>query len=585
MDEAAPNPAKTTLAHAFLLLASVGAVSGFAPSGLPASSRAPSAAPSAPHSLARIARRGRAGPSTATAARAGGPSTPSVTAAGMSAARAAAELRQRFRSGATRPYAWRRQQLEGVIRMLTECEDELIAAVCKDTGKPPEEMRLSEVTQTLCAARHMARSLRGWMADERFASWGILFPSTPTIRHEPHGVVLMIAPFNFPLMLILKPLLGAVAAGNCVLVKPSEACPETSALVARLFPQFLDAQSIRVFEGAVPETQALLAERWDFVCFTGSQRVGRLVAKAAAEHMTPCLLELGGKNVAIVDQEVHSLAVVARRLLWGKFMNAGQSCVAPDVVVCVGAVQAAALKAAMLDCYRSFYGGDPRRSPDFGRLVTPAAARRVQQLLQGTDVGDVLVGGEADPEDRYVAPTILWETPASSKLMREEIFGPVLSVVTVPTVDDAISYTDSITRDPLALYVFSSRKTETQRILAAIPSGGAVVNDCMIHQGLPHLPFGGRGLSGLGTYHGRYSFETFSQKRTILYKHGNRDHPLIDFWIRYPPGDRAKALILTFLARNLPFLPSGVASVIKALVLVAPGVVGLCLYLKGRLLL
>jgi aldehyde dehydrogenase (NAD+) len=252
---------------------------------------------------------------------------------------AAAQLRQHFRSGSTRSLAWRMQQIEGVIKMLTECENELIAAVCKDTGKPVEEMRIGEVTQTLCAARLIASKLKSWMKDEYFPTWGILVPSTPTVRHEPYGAVLLIAPFNFPLMLILKPLLGAVAAGNCVLVKPSEACPETSALVARLLPKYLDPEAIRVYEGGVSETQALLAQRWDFICFTGSNRVGQIVAKAAAEYMTPCLLELGGKNVAIVDEEVYSVAVAARRLLWGRFFNAGQSCIAPDVVVCVGAKQ------------------------------------------------------------------------------------------------------------------------------------------------------------------------------------------------------------------------------------------------------
>jgi aldehyde dehydrogenase (NAD+) len=203
-------------------------------------------------------------------------------------------------------------------------------------------------------------------------------------------------------------------------------------------------------------------------------------------------------------------------------------------IVCI--LQAQALKQKMLQCYKVFYGQDPKKSPDFGRLISKDAARRVQQLLEqpGANVGEVLIGGQVDVEDRYVAPTILSETPATSKLMEEEIFGPVVSVVTTSSVEDAIRYVDSITRDPLALYVFSSRPAIVSKIIEAIPSGGVVVNDCMVHQGLPNMPFGGRGDSGLGTYHGRFSFETFSQKRTILYKHFNRNHPLIDFWIRCP---------------------------------------------------
>ena len=244
----------------------------------------------------------------------------------MAAERVAAELQERFRSGETRSYAWRMKQIRGVIRMMTECETELISAVCTDTGKPVEEMRISEITQTLCAASFIEKNLEGWMADEYLGTWGILFPSTPTIRHEPYGTVLLMAPFNFPLMLVVKPLLGAVAAGNCVLVKPSELCPATSALMAKLFPMYLDPLAVRVLEGGVAVSQALISQRWDFICFTGSKRVGKIVAKAAAEHLTPCLLELGGKNVAIVDEQVHSLDVVARRLLWGRFLNAGQAC-------------------------------------------------------------------------------------------------------------------------------------------------------------------------------------------------------------------------------------------------------------------
>jgi acyl-CoA reductase-like NAD-dependent aldehyde dehydrogenase len=493
----------------------------------------------------------------------------------------AAELTARFRSGETRTYQWRMQQVRGIIKMLTECEDELIAAVCKDTGKPVEEMRISEVTQTLCAARLIESDLKGWMADKSFPSWGILFPSTPTLRHEPHGVVLMIAPFNFPLMLVLKPLLGAVAAGNCVLIKPSDACPDTSRILVKLFPKYLDGSAIRIMDGGVELTKSLLAHRWDFICFTGSKRVGKIVAKAAAEHLTPCLLELGGKNVAVVDEHVHSLDVVARRLLWGRFLNAGQSCVAPDVVVCVSSLQAEALKKKMLECYKVFYGTEPKKSPDFGRLISKDAVLRIQTLLQRNDIGEVLIGGDADAEHRYVAPTILSETPASSQLMQDEIFGPVMSVVTVESVDAAIQYVDSITRDPLALYIFSSRKLVVQKILNAIPSGGAVVNDCMVQQGLPHLPFGGRGNSGLGTYHGRFSFDTFSQKRSILYKHGNRNHPLVDFWIRYPPADKTKAFLLTWLARKLPFLPGRVGTVLKLIIAVAP--LALWFYSKSRI--
>jgi aldehyde dehydrogenase (NAD+) len=258
-------------------------------------------------------------------------------------------------------------------------------------------------------------------------------------------------------------------------------------------------------------------------------------------------------------------------------------CIYACIYACI--LQAQALKQKMLQCYKVFYGQDPKKSPDFGRLISKDAARRVQQLLEqpGANVGEVLIGGQVDVEDRYVAPTILSETPASSKLMEEEIFGPVVSVVTTSSVEDAIRYVDSITRDPLALYVFSSRPAIVSQIIEAIPSGGVVVNDCMVHQGLPNMPFGGRGDSGLGTYHGRFSFETFSQKRTILYKHFNRNHPLIDFWIRYPPVDGTKAFLLTWFARNLPLLPGRVSGVLKALIVAASLLYAAYLFWRPRI--
>ncbi len=334
----------------------------------------------------------------------------------------------------------------------------------------------------------------------------------------------MIGPWNYPIQLLLSPLVGAIAAGNAAVLKPSELAPASAAALAELVPRYLDTACIRVIEGGVPETEELLAERFDYIFFTGSTRVGRIVMEAAAKHLTPVTLELGGKSPCIVARDA-DMDVAARRIAWGKLVNAGQTCVAPDYVL-VDAAAADSLVHRLEAAIRDFYGDDPRQSPDFARIVSPAHHARLCSFFED---GDVVVGGAADPDDRYVAPTILRNVRPDAKVMQEEIFGPILPVLTVESVDEAIEFVNAREK-PLALYVFTRDKATSRRVVERTSSGGACINDVVAHLGVPDLPFGGVGESGMGAYHGRHGFETFSHRKAVLDK-----STLVDPALRYPP--------------------------------------------------
>eukprot|EP00286_Rhodomonas_abbreviata_P025483 CAMPEP_0181299624 /NCGR_PEP_ID=MMETSP1101-20121128/6448_1 /TAXON_ID=46948 /ORGANISM="Rhodomonas abbreviata, Strain Caron Lab Isolate" /LENGTH=500 /DNA_ID=CAMNT_0023404791 /DNA_START=20 /DNA_END=1522 /DNA_ORIENTATION=+ len=465
------------------------------------------------------------------------------------------DLRRTFDTGVTRPYKWRYNQIKAVSRMVTEHEEEWVAALAVDLQKPACEAIMGEVCNVTAAAGILLKNLKSWMQHEAVSCFGLLVPASCEIRHEPYGVVLVIGPYNYPVQLTLKPLVGALSAGNCVLVKPSEMTPQTSKLLARLIPQYLDKECIKVVEGGVPETQALLAQPFDFFFFTGSHRVGKIVAVAAAEKLKPYVLELGGKNAAIVDESVESLNVVAKRLAWALSYNCGQSCVKPDYVV-VLRKNSDKLKQKLVKCFNDFFGDKPIDSPDFARQINKNACLRIQKLLSDNP-GEVLCGGEVVPEDRYVAPTILSETPKTSAIMQEEIFGPICSVITVDTIDEAIAYVNEMSDKPLAFYVFSSRSAVIEKCFSKVQSGGAISNDVLMAPVVPNMPFGGLGSSGDGFYQGRYSFETFSHKRSVVRKHMSFDNPACDPVVRYPPfvSSPLKQKVFRFLADNLPLFP------------------------------
>ncbi|MEU1291332.1 aldehyde dehydrogenase family protein [Streptomyces sp. NPDC005840] len=424
-----------------------------------------------------------------------------------------ARLRATFRTGRTKPVAWRMEQLRGLRAMLTEKGSELAEALHADLGKSATEARRTEIDFTVREIDHTLDHLADWLRPEPAPVPAHLgSDATAWTQYDPLGVVLVIAPWNYPAQLLLAPLVGALAAGNAVVVKPSELAPATSAALARLLPGCLDTDAFAVVEGGIPETTALLAERFDHIFYTGNGAVGRIVLRAAAEHLTPVTLELGGKSPAFVDSDA-DVQVVADRLARGKFLNAGQTCVAPDYVL-TDPETAAALEPALARAVEGLFGTEPKESGEYGRIVNERHFDRLSGLLGS---GRVVVGGDTDRAVKYIAPTVLADVDPSSPVMGEEIFGPILPIVTVPGLDDAIGFIND--RDkPLALYVFSESEGTRDRIAAETSSGGLGHGLPLAHLTVSDLPFGGVGESGMGNYHGRYSLETFSHRKAVLRK-------------------------------------------------------------------
>ncbi|MER6677440.1 aldehyde dehydrogenase family protein [Streptomyces sp. NPDC000983] len=454
-----------------------------------------------------------------------------------------AGLRATFDTGLTRPAAWRRRQLRALRRLLLDHTPAIEEALYDDLRKGRTESHLTEIGQVLTEIEHALRHLDRWMRPRRVAVPLNIKPATARIHPEPLGVCLIIAPWNYPLTLTLNPLVGALAAGNAAVVKPSELAPATSGLLADLLPRHLEA--VAVVEGAVEETTTLLAQRFDHIFYTGNGTVGRVVAAAAAKNLTPTTLELGGKSPVFID-ETADMTVTARRLAWGKFTNAGQTCVAPDYVLVTQAARDALL-AALPAAVHQMYGANPRTSADYGRIVND---RHFHRLTALTTDGDLLIGGTSDAAERYIAPTVLTDVPPGAPVMTEEIFGPILPILTVRGVDDAIDFINA--RDkPLSLYAFTRDKSARQALLERTSSGGLVLNAPMIHLGVPDLPFGGVGPSGMGAYHGKASFDTFTHRKPLLSKPTRPDTLRL---IYAPHTTRSFALIAKAVSRTHPLL-------------------------------
>jgi aldehyde dehydrogenase (NAD+) len=424
-----------------------------------------------------------------------------------------ARLRATFRTGRTKPVEWRTGQLRRLRAMLTERGEEIAAALRADLGKSTREAYGSEIDFTIREIDHTLDHLDEWLRPEPAPVPARLGDdATAWTQYDPLGVVLVIAPWNYPAQLLLAPVAGALAAGNAVVAKPSEVAPATSAVLARLLPAYLDTEAVAVVEGGIPETTALLAERFDQIFYTGNGVVGRIVMRAAAEHLTPVALELGGKSPAFVDRDT-DLAVVAERLARGKFLNAGQTCVAPDYVL-TDPETAKALEPALAKAVQELFGSEPKESGDYGRIVNERHFDRLSGLLGS---GRVAVGGDTDRAAKYIAPTVLTDVDPASPVMQEEIFGPILPIVTVPDLDSAIDFVND--RDkPLALYVFSESDGTRDRFAAETSSGGLGHGLPLAHLTVSDLPFGGVVESGMGSYHGRYSIDTFSHRKAVLAK-------------------------------------------------------------------
>jgi aldehyde dehydrogenase (NAD+) len=466
-------------------------------------------------------------------AEAAAPAAPRWEGAGSGPAATVARLRATFTGGRTRPLAWRLQQLEGLRTLLHEREQDILDALSSDLGKPRVEGFLTDIGFVRSEVDQLAKNLPQWIRPETVPTPLALKPGQSKIVREPLGVVLVIAPWNYPLQLALVPLAGALAAGNTALLKPSELTPACSALLAKWVPAYVDPEAVAVLEYGPEETERLLDERFDHIFFTGSSRVGRLVAAKAAQHLTPVPLELGGKSPAFVHRDAN-LEVAARRIAWGKFLNAGQTCIAPDYVLVDSSVEGE-LCEHLATAVRSFFGDDPSRSPDFARIVSERHARRLAAFL--TD-GEIVVGGQVDPANRYVAPTVLRGVSPDAPVMQEEIFGPILPVVAVDGMQEAIDFVND--RDqPLALYVFTENLALADLVIERTSSGGAGVNCTVTHVTSPNLPFGGVGPSGYGAYHGRATFETFTHRRSVLTKSTS-----VDPAMAYPPYKGLKARVV-----------------------------------------
>jgi len=442
-------------------------------------------------------------------------------------------VRRGFDSGRTRPLAWRLEQLDRLKALLQENSDRLVEALQADLGKPTLEAFTTDVAIVVGEIATARKQLKRWMQPEKVATPINVQPARSWIQREPLGVVLVIAPWNYPVQLLLLPVLGAIAAGNAVVMKPSEVSAHTSALLAELVPRYLDPEACVLVEGAVPETTALLAESFDHIFYTGGGRVARVVMRAAANHLTPVTLELGGKSPCIVDESA-KLALAARRIAWGKFLNAGQTCIAPDYVL-VHERHEQALVDSLRQALREFYGEDPKQTADFARIASIQHFRRLQAFLKD---GEPVIGGQTDEEQRYIAPTVLRGVDPDSAVMSEEIFGPVLPVLPVQDVNDAVSFVRRREK-PLALYLFTESAENERKVVEQTSSGGVCVNGTIWQVGNSNLPFGGVGPSGMGAYHGKASFECFSHRKAVVKKSTR-----FDLKAMYPPYGALKTKLV-----------------------------------------
>ena len=443
-----------------------------------------------------------------------------------------AAARAAFAAGTTRPLAWRRATLERVRDLIQEREPRLLDALAADFGKPRFEAWTTELGFTISEINHVLAHLGSWMQPDKVATPIAFKPGSSSVVPEPVGVACVIAPWNYPVQLLLAPMVAAISAGNAVVAKPSELAPAAAAELASLI-EAIDDPAVAVVLGGVAESTELLAQRFDHILYTGNSRVARIVMRAAAEHLTPVTLELGGKSPAIVSRHAN-VPVAARRIAWGKFMNAGQTCIAPDYVLVERPVHDQ-LVAALGASISEFYGNDPQASADYTRIVNEPHFHRLEKLL---DSGTVAHGGITDADTRYIAPTVLTGVSADDPVMGEEIFGPILPVIAVDSLEDAIAFVNAASANgdtPLALYTFSENDSENDRVLAEATSGGACVNGTLLHISNPNLPFGGVGESGMGSYHGKFGFDTFSHHRAMHTRTTKLDPSLM-----YPPYTAGK---------------------------------------------
>ncbi|MEO3783299.1 aldehyde dehydrogenase family protein [Actinocorallia sp. B10E7] len=432
-------------------------------------------------------------------------------------------LRKTFASGKTKSLSWRRSQLEALHLLITERESEIVEALGEDLGREAFDSWFADLSSTKTELVDARKNLAKWVRPRKAGTPLAMLPARSWVQYEPLGTVLIIGPWNYPVYLTLSPAVAAIAAGNCVIIKPSEHAPATSALLARLVPQYLDQDAVQVVEGAADVTQELLDQGLDHVLFTGGPQIAKAIMAGAARHLTPVTLELGGKSPVIVAADT-DVATAARRIVFGKQLNSGQTCIAPDYAL-VDAKVADRFTEEVVKAVEEMSGGDGGRAR---RIVNERHARRLAGLLDGHG-GKVVHGGDSDPDARTVDFTVVVDPDPDSPLMTEEIFGPILPILQVSSVAEAVEFVRARPK-PLAAYLFTGSKGDERRFLADVSAGGVVINHVGYHALNPNLPFGGVGNSGMGAYHGEYGFKTFSHAKACLRKGISPDPGFV-----YPP--------------------------------------------------
>ncbi|MGZ2416879.1 4,4'-diapolycopenoate synthase [Staphylococcus caledonicus] len=451
------------------------------------------------------------------------------------------ESKNFFKTHKTKDIKFRKQQLKLLSKSIKNHENELLEALKHDLGKSAVEAYATEIGITLKSIKMARKELKNWAKTKQVDTPIFMFPSKSYIKPEPYGTVLIIGPFNYPVQLLFEPLIGAIAAGNTAIIKPSELTPNVANVIRQIIEDVFSADFVAVVEGGIEETQTLIHLPFDYMFFTGSEKVGQIVYEAASKNLVPVTLELGGKSPVIVD-DTANIKVSSDRISFGKFTNAGQTCVAPDYILVNKKVKNELIE-ALKQSIQEFYGANVENSPDFGRIVNDKHFNRLNDLLKVHE-NSIVSGGHTNAGERYIEPTILDGITPASKIMQEEIFGPLLPIITYDDLNEAFDIVQSKAK-PLSLYLFSEDENTTHRVLNELSFGGGAINDTLMHLANPNLPFGGVGASGIGQYHGKYTFETFSHKKSYIFKSTRLDSSII-----YPPYKGKLKYIRTFF-KNL----------------------------------
>lgn len=448
------------------------------------------------------------------------------------------EQRNFYYTGVTRQASFRKEQLANLKQAIVEHEQEVLEALYKDLRKSEYEAYATEIGFVLNSIGYMTNNMEGWMKPENVKTPIYLQPAKSVVMREPYGSVLIIGPFNYPFQLIMEPLIGAIVGGNCAIVKPSETTPNVAKVTRKIIEKAFPPYFVRVVEGEKEEVTALIHASFDYIFFTGSVKVGKVIMKAASGRLTPVTLELGGKSPVIVDHTAN-LDLAVKRIAWGKFMNTGQTCVAPDYLCIQESVKDEFME-KLIKTVKSFYGKDAQKSPDYGRIVNTAHFDRLAEIIE-RESSQIIYGGNTDRSDLYIEPVILdgitWESP----VMEDEIFGPILPIITYKDLPLLLRQIRKLSK-PLSAYIFSETERAIEFFLENLPFGGGCINDTVSHVGSAHLPFGGIGPSGVNSYHGKTSFETFTHSKSILKKSSKFSSNLL-----YPPYKNKVKLVKTIL--------------------------------------